>query len=43
MQVGVASGPEALAVIGISQPLRAETLGRVAAISAIRQVYQLTF
>ncbi len=43
MQVGVASGPEALAVIGISHPLSAETLRRVAATPAIHQVYQLTF
>ncbi len=43
MQVGGASGPEALAVIGISQPLTPETLERVAEIPAIHQVYQLTF
>jgi D-3-phosphoglycerate dehydrogenase / 2-oxoglutarate reductase len=43
MQVGVTSGSQALAVIGISHPLSAETLRRVAGTPAIHQVYQLTF
>jgi D-3-phosphoglycerate dehydrogenase len=42
MQVGIAQGPEAIAVIGISRPLPQATRDRIAQLLAIQRVYQVS-
>ena len=42
MQVGIAQGPEAIAVIGISRPLPQATCDRIAQLLAIHRVYQVS-